>query len=58
MAPSCASLKVTLQNPMPPEGDLQDNLGIEIKLGLGKQLCYHNTLYNATKYKPKLKFRT
>ena len=29
-APSCASSKVTLQSPMPPEGDLQDDLGIEI----------------------------
>ena len=31
MAPSCASPEVTLQSPMPPEGSLQDNLGIEIK---------------------------
>ena len=55
MAPSCASPKVTLQSPMPPEGDLQDNLGIEFKLWPRETIVISQCPLQCHKYKPKLK---
>ena len=58
MAPSCASPKVTLQSPMPPEEGLQDNLGIEIELWPRETIVLSQCPLQCNKYKSKLKFRT
>ena len=54
MAPSCASPKVILQSPMPPEGDLQDNLGIKIKLWPRETIVISQCPLQCLKYKLKL----